>query len=259
MSALPPKADMFIVEIDVFAEGYGRRHVNNDVTDEIAIAVDWSAAEGWNLPSPTPPIWGQCCRKLRDERRAGNNRSGPRGQGLHRRCTIIRHRAKRLQCLIAESSRRPLEIGGDMSAEIRTTIFCAAAVAESARPSLRAPDVRALHPPRAHHCGNHGRSHRAPRREKSLQAHVMGRPAGALRRASQREKQLGAWISPAAALPRHRQRRLQHRAQARLHRDACTHSLHRPTRHPRANLTETPDRAGGGRHKQTSPNVRYWG
>ena len=46
MSALPPKADMFIVEIDVFAEGQGRRHVNNDVTDEIAIAVDWSAAEG---------------------------------------------------------------------------------------------------------------------------------------------------------------------------------------------------------------------
>ena len=52
-------------------------------------------------------------------------------------------------------------------------------------------------------------------------------------------------ISPAGALPRHRQRRLQHRAQARLHRDACTHSLHRPTRHPPASLTETPDRAGG--------------
>ena len=63
MSALPPKADMFIVEIDVFAEGQGRRHVNNDMTDEIAIAVDWSAAEGWNLPSPTPPDMGSMLSK----------------------------------------------------------------------------------------------------------------------------------------------------------------------------------------------------
>ena len=63
MSALPPKADMFIVEIDVFAEGQGRRHVSNHVTDEIAIAVDWSAAEGWNLPSPTPPVMGSMLLK----------------------------------------------------------------------------------------------------------------------------------------------------------------------------------------------------
>ena len=58
-----PKADMFIVEIDVFAEGQGRRHVSNHVTDEIAIAVDWSAAEGWNLPSPTPPDMGSMLSK----------------------------------------------------------------------------------------------------------------------------------------------------------------------------------------------------
>ena len=42
--------------------------------DEIAIAVDWAAAEGWNPPSPTPPDMGRCCRKLSDERRAGDNR-----------------------------------------------------------------------------------------------------------------------------------------------------------------------------------------
>jgi hypothetical protein len=35
------------------------------VTDEIAIAVavDWSAAEGWNLPSPTPPDMGSMLSK----------------------------------------------------------------------------------------------------------------------------------------------------------------------------------------------------
>ena len=64
MSTRPSSARAHsIVEIDVFAEGQGRRHVNNDVTDEIAIAVDWSAAEGWNLPSPTPPDMGSMLSK----------------------------------------------------------------------------------------------------------------------------------------------------------------------------------------------------
>ena len=40
MSALPPKADMFIVEIDVIAEGYGVNAVENSATNGARATIE---------------------------------------------------------------------------------------------------------------------------------------------------------------------------------------------------------------------------
>ena len=194
---------MFIVEIDVFAEGQGRRHVNNDVTDEIAIAVDWSAAEGWNLPSPTPPVMGSMSKTPRRTAR-GQQSKWPRGQGLHRRCTIIRR--SRQEAAMPHRRVKP-DAPRDRWGHVRGDPhhnFLRTAQWQRIRRAFLA------HHPLCEHCTLLGRTTAATRPiiscASSTTITLGARRGKACRRfapAPHAQEQMGARLSPPAAVPRH--------------------------------------------------------